>query len=301
MIKPVRLSILIFLPVLFWVGAASTNAQNELVQINVDLTCGNIGVAVNSDFDRTLKVDAFVGTQGQSNWDLRGVVGDWLFVNPNSSGNRIFDFENQPPNTSISFSVRAWDTETNLLVASREGTQDCDGEDPPPTTSTDTNTNVPANTPLPFLTSCSASGGVLFQPLDGNPAVQITGQQISQGVLTAQTTGQNVFLAGNGTLSVFALGSSELLVTTPNTRTGLPSNICAQLGTFAASTSNNAIIADAGACPVPAGASAVHQVRAGENLFRIGLRHGVNFNTLAAFNNIADPTRIFVGQCIAIP
>jgi LysM repeat protein len=52
---------------------------------------------------------------------------------------------------------------------------------------------------------------------------------------------------------------------------------------------------------IPANARAVHVVQAGENLFRIGLRYGVHYTTLATYNGIADPARIYVGQCIAIP
>jgi len=45
----------------------------------------------------------------------------------------------------------------------------------------------------------------------------------------------------------------------------------------------------------------VHVVQAGENLFRIALRYGLTVNELAAYNGIADPTLIFVGQVIRIP
>lgn len=45
----------------------------------------------------------------------------------------------------------------------------------------------------------------------------------------------------------------------------------------------------------------IHTVQEGENLFRIGLRYGVSFTTLAACNNIIDPTRIYVGQQIRVP
>ena len=44
-----------------------------------------------------------------------------------------------------------------------------------------------------------------------------------------------------------------------------------------------------------------HTVSAGENLFRIGLRYGVPYQTLATCNGIADATRIYVGQQIAVP
>ncbi len=44
-----------------------------------------------------------------------------------------------------------------------------------------------------------------------------------------------------------------------------------------------------------------HIVKAGENLFRIGLAYGFTVEELADYNNIADPTRIEVGQEILIP
>jgi LysM repeat protein len=45
----------------------------------------------------------------------------------------------------------------------------------------------------------------------------------------------------------------------------------------------------------------VHIVAAGENLFRIGLRYGFTVAELAAYNGIANPHYIYVGQTILIP
>lgn len=45
----------------------------------------------------------------------------------------------------------------------------------------------------------------------------------------------------------------------------------------------------------------VHIVQAGENLFRISLRYGFTVQELAAYNNIQNPARIYVGQVIRIP
>jgi putative chitinase len=50
--------------------------------------------------------------------------------------------------------------------------------------------------------------------------------------------------------------------------------------------------------PSPAG---VHVVQRGENLFRIALRYGLTFRTLAAANGIANPSRIYAGQRLVIP
>jgi LysM repeat protein len=44
-----------------------------------------------------------------------------------------------------------------------------------------------------------------------------------------------------------------------------------------------------------------HIVQPGENLFRIGLRYGFTVAELAAYNGIANPNQIEVGQVIRIP
>jgi LysM repeat protein len=56
--------------------------------------------------------------------------------------------------------------------------------------------------------------------------------------------------------------------------------------------------------PPPAvdpGEERIHVVQRGENLYRIGLQYGFTVEELASYNNIADPTRIDVGQQIRIP
>lgn len=45
----------------------------------------------------------------------------------------------------------------------------------------------------------------------------------------------------------------------------------------------------------------IHTVQPGENLFRIGLRYGFTYQELAAYNGIANPNSISVGQQIRIP
>ncbi len=47
--------------------------------------------------------------------------------------------------------------------------------------------------------------------------------------------------------------------------------------------------------------SGVHVVQRGENLFRIALRYGMTYRTLAAANGIANPNRVYVGQRLVIP
>lgn len=57
---------------------------------------------------------------------------------------------------------------------------------------------------------------------------------------------------------------------------------------------------DATAVP-PITEERTHVVQAGENLFRIGLNYGFTVEELAAYNNIANPNVLDVGQVIKIP
>jgi len=47
--------------------------------------------------------------------------------------------------------------------------------------------------------------------------------------------------------------------------------------------------------------SPYHVVQPGENLFRVGLRYGVQWTVLQQINGIADPNRIYAGQIICLP
>ena len=50
-----------------------------------------------------------------------------------------------------------------------------------------------------------------------------------------------------------------------------------------------------------ANSAGIHVVRPGENLYRIALRYGLTYQTLAAANGIANPNHIYVGQRLTIP
>lgn len=51
----------------------------------------------------------------------------------------------------------------------------------------------------------------------------------------------------------------------------------------------------------PAPGEILYTVQPGDNLFRIALRYNLNYLYLAAYNNIANPHQIRVGQVIRIP
>lgn len=53
--------------------------------------------------------------------------------------------------------------------------------------------------------------------------------------------------------------------------------------------------------PVRAECGVYHTVIAGQNLFRISLKYGVNMYTIAAANGIANVNRIYAGQVLYIP
>ena len=51
----------------------------------------------------------------------------------------------------------------------------------------------------------------------------------------------------------------------------------------------------------PSGCTTVYIVKPGDNLFRIALRHNYSQYYLAQFNNISNPSMVYVGQAICIP
>ncbi|MBI3769110.1 MAG: peptidoglycan DD-metalloendopeptidase family protein [Deltaproteobacteria bacterium] len=53
--------------------------------------------------------------------------------------------------------------------------------------------------------------------------------------------------------------------------------------------------------PKVLGSGIVHEVRPGENLYRIGKAYGISHRELARVNNLADPDRVEVGQRLFIP
>jgi LysM repeat protein len=59
--------------------------------------------------------------------------------------------------------------------------------------------------------------------------------------------------------------------------------------------------APAGSATVTAGGERIHIVQAGETLYRIALLYGLTYQELAAYNNLANPDDIEVGQALLIP
>ncbi len=55
------------------------------------------------------------------------------------------------------------------------------------------------------------------------------------------------------------------------------------------------------AAPAPSSGDGRHTVQTDENLFRIALKYGMTFETLAAANNLSYPYTIYPGQQLVIP
>ncbi len=296
-----KLIALLSVLIIFVISATATMAQSgsNLVNIGVNLSCSSIRVSLNSDYHDPIIAQVYAGTAGLTAWNLVDDIGNFVTAGARGSGSRTYTFETQAPNRQISYSVRVYNDITNTLVAASDGTRDCDGDAnnaPPPTTST------VSTTAASFLASCDSTGGILVQPL-GNTAFTITATQIAQGTAMAIANGQNMTItSANGVTAIGTPANAVQLVAGDGYNIVIPASSCVATPVYTAtSTSVSTQAASLSCSSTPADASSVHVVRAGENLFRIGLRYGVHFSRLATYNGIPDATRIFVGQCIAIP
>lgn len=301
------LSLITVLMAIMGLSTISTSAQsgNHLVGINVNLSCGHIAVSIDSEYDTAINVYIYVATQADNIWNLVNDVADFTPVGIRGSVHTGRSFQNQDPNTQLSYSVRVYDNDTSLLVAQRNGREDCDGQQnnaPVNPTPTSPNTITTSSGTVTFLASCDNAGGITVQPI-GGVAFNISGTQITQGTAMAVANGQNVAITTVGTISAIGTPTNSVqLVSVDGYSLLIPATSCAQTVTVYTPNTSSSDQASALSCSnTPADAVSTHVVSAGENLFRIGLRYGVHFTTLATYNGISDATRIFVGQCIAIP
>lgn len=71
--------------------------------------------------------------------------------------------------------------------------------------------------------------------------------------------------------------------------------------TASPTTEGGEIVIPTTAAPVVTGGDCVHEVRQGENMYRLSVNYGVPINTIAAANGIVNPSLIVIGQRITIP
>jgi LysM repeat protein len=293
----------------------------DIAEVDVNLTCGNITVTVVSNDDDPTETQVLVKTANYQGWNLLGDINNYIVVGPRGQGTRTYDFVDQPANMMLSYSVRVMDAETNVVVYVEEATRNCSGQQQS-SSSGSSNQPVTTNGGAPFTITCTAEGGVYVQPVGGGTPLTASPLQIAQGFVNASSSGQNAQITRLGSISIWALTSQEIQVAYraglnefdtifPITRCGginaaslaqvTPSPQGTTSTTTTTTTTSPTNVTSNASCTTPAGARTTHIVQAGENLFRIGLRYGVPYPQLAAYNGIADVTRIFVGQCIVIP
>lgn len=298
-------------------NAMPSMAQATLSEIIVELTCSNITVSVVSHRDIETGVEVLVGP------DLPNVVllvqpREEFVVPPRGSNMQTLAFESQDPHTYLDYSIRIYNATTGLFLERQERRLDCSGME-------DDQSNAvleDSTSGAPFIVTCTADGGIYVQPLPTGTPITVTPLQLAQGFVNAVNSGQNVLIVSTGSISVWALTSQEVLVAYRAGQneydTVLPLAACGGINAQSLSQVTPSPVVtgqpdvpggslpgggiDTGSgCQRPPGATATHIVRPGENLFRIGLRYGVSYTTLAAYNGIADPAQIYVGQCIVIP
>ncbi|MGB7341911.1 MAG: LysM domain-containing protein [Phototrophicaceae bacterium] len=294
--------LLVVLSSIILVNVASVTAQTAPndIDISVNITCSSIEVMLVSNYYNAIKAEAFVGNG--SDYNLLATVGDFTRANAYGSASRVYTFENQPANTQLIYSVRVYNDESNVLVDRLDASGNCSGANQPApvtTTPTQTTTNTAS-----FLAACDLIGGITVQPIGGVP-FGITGMQIAQGTAMAMANNQNIAITNTGGITVLGTPANAIqLIASDGYSLIIPAVSCTQTASVSNSGNVSSVAVQAAqlSCNnTPADAVRTHVVSAGENLFRIGLRYGVPFTRLAAYNGIPDATRIFVGQCIAIP
>lgn len=298
----------ILLLALFGMGITPALAQQPLVRENISPGCNTFKLYIDSDYGATLTIAVRLGT-GNGVYDLYDMGGVEFRVAANGVGTAFYDIPDLAQKTRIYFEIIAQDANTLTTIRTIVGSRECEGFiiDVPPAPAQTSTTPVDNAAAQLVSTACDASGTLTVTPLNGGAGLSVSAQQRTQALLTAQLAGQNQLIASNGVLAIYALTPAEIQVNIAGTDAQYPVNICGALS-FNTATSPTPTATTFGpvAAPAVSGSCTVsgsqqHIVQRGENLFRIGLRYGIGFRELAAYNNIPDPTRIYAGQCIAIP
>lgn len=100
--------------------------------------------------------------------------------------------------------------------------------------------------------------------------------------------------AGDGQIRAFALGSC---LTPP---AGPVLLICGLLIGGCASTPQRAPVVERGKLPASAATAERYLVKAGDNLYRIALEHGLDYRDLARWNGLSNPDRIIAGTSLRL-
>jgi LysM repeat protein len=159
-----------------------------------------------------------------------------------------------------------------------------------PTTDPAAATAVPADTDPGAAATADPNAVATTEPETTAPRGEVMHTVVSGDTLTGLSVLYNipvdVIVAANGLTNVDSLDLGQILT------------IPAEGTDVVAPTTEPAVAATA---VPPTTAERIHIVQAGENLYRIGLQYGFTIDELAAYNNIANPNVLEVGQQIKIP
>lgn len=146
-----------------------------------------------------------------------------------------------------------------------------------------TSTDTPGPSPLPevLIITSTPDPNVLAQ--------QTVVAQLSQPTIDPIILGVTQTIAAATQISVNMTASAEFVFQPPSATFTLDPTFAV----FATATWTPG--------PILSGADCEHTVSAGQNLFRIGLQYGVPYQDIAAYNGIANPNLITIGQRIVIP
>ncbi len=166
-----------------------------------------------------------------------------------------------------------------------------------------------ADLAAPVAIYCNSAGIVLYtiNPFNsvGALALTITPAQITTGVTQMRSTGQYATVATNGRDTLYALTSEQLQVNSFAPDGTLyefifPLTACDSVFANNATLTTSSTTTTTTATQQVTGGT-VHLVAQGETLYRIALRYGTTYQTLAQLNGIAPPYTIYVGDLLIIP
>lgn len=160
-----------------------------------------------------------------------------------------------------------------------------------PTTDPSVATAVPGDISDPATEATAEPGAEATTPPETNdPRGEVTHTVTAGDTITGLSVLYNipvdVIVAANNLTNIDSLEIGQQLI--------IPAE-----GTEVVNTPEPAV--EATAVPPTTTEERTHIVQAGENLFRIGLQYGFSVEELAAYNNIANPNVLDVGQAIKIP
>lgn len=165
---------------------------------------------------------------------------------------------------------------------------------------TDTPTPLPTDTPPPPTDIPTETPEVIDQPVSDVGGSIESGTSVAQAGDTVDQQEQQV--------DTWALTATQIVAEITMTADAAVTQTAAALGIGATPTPTETptFALPAGVTPTmgvvaPPGTVCIHEVKAGENLFRLSLRYGVSVNQLAAASGITNINLIFVGDKITIP